>query len=74
LHAIGSQGWQATGSQGLQPFQTTDKRPKIPASALVVAAKMMIAVNIDNTILCFILVLLKNTVGENVGTVAIPSL
>jgi hypothetical protein len=62
-HAIGSQGWQATGSQGLQPFQTTDKRPKMPASAHVVAAKITIAVNIGSRIWRFILILL-NTVGE----------
>ena len=64
LHGIGSHGWQATGSQGLQPFQTTERRPKMPASALAVAAKMTIAVNTDNKILCFISILLKNTVGE----------
>ena len=61
---VGSHGWQATCSQGLQPFHTTERRPKMPASALVVAAKMTIAVNTDNKILCFISILLKNTVGE----------
>jgi hypothetical protein len=67
-HAIGSHGWQAAGSQGLQPFQTTERRPKIPASALVVAAKITIAANMDTTILCFISILLKKIrLGKSVG-------
>jgi hypothetical protein len=64
LQAIGSQGVQATGSQGLQPFQTTERRPKMPASAVVVAANTIIAVNADNKSLCFIFNSPKNTVGE----------
>jgi hypothetical protein len=74
-HAIGSHGWQATGSQGLQPFQTTESRPKMPASAVVEAAKMTIAVNMDTTILCFISILLKNYGwGNLLATIATPSL
>ena len=53
-HIIGSHGIQATGKQGLQPFQTTERRPKMPASAVVVAARIIIAVNVDNKSLCFI--------------------
>ena len=64
LQAIGSQGMQATASQGLQPFHTTERRPKMPASAVVAAAKTMIAVNVDNKSLCFIFNSPKNTVGE----------
>jgi hypothetical protein len=64
--AMGSHGWQATCSQGLQPFQTTERRPKMPASATVDAAKITIAVNMDTTSLCFILILLKR-LGKSVG-------
>ena len=74
LQAIGSQGMQATGVQGLQPFQTTERRPKMPASAVVVAANTIIAVNVDNKSLCFILILLKIRLGKSAGNVAIPSL
>jgi hypothetical protein len=71
LQAIGSHGVQATGSQGLQPFQTTERRPKMPASAVVVAAKITIAVNADNKKLCFIFILLKIRLGKSLATIAI---
>ena len=67
LQAIGSHGWHATCSQGLQPFQTTESRPKMPASATVVAANSTIAVNMDTTSFCFILILLKIRLGKSVG-------
>jgi hypothetical protein len=56
---------QATGSHGLQPFQTTERRPKMPASAVVVAANTISAVNADKKNLCFIVNSpKKSTVGE----------
>jgi len=67
MHARGSQGMHATGSQGLQPFHTTERRPKMPASAVVVAASTMIAVNVDNKSLCFISILLKKRLGKTIG-------
>jgi len=71
LQTIGSHGMQATGKQGLQPFQTTERRPKMPASAVVVAARKTIAVNADNKRLCFMLILLKKLrLGNLLATVA----
>ena len=46
----------------------------MPASAVVEAAKITIAVNIDTTILCFISILLKNGWGNLLATVATLSL
>jgi hypothetical protein len=65
--AMGSHGWQATCSQGLQAFQTTERRPKMPASATVVAAKITIAVNMDTTSLCFIFNSPKIRLGKSIG-------
>jgi len=66
---------QATGKQGLQPFQTTERRPKMPASAVVVAARIIIAVNVDNKSLCFIFNSPKKYGwGNLLATVAILSL
>jgi len=39
----------------------------MPASAVVVAANTMIAVNVDNKSLCFISILLKKRLGKSTG-------